>query len=50
MIREFKLVPAGEAQVVFLDAPPEPAADKKIHDRRFLPIVPEKSEDTEESK
>ncbi len=36
---EFDLVPAGEAQVEFLDEPP--AHPAPIHERRFCKEVPE---------
>lgn len=41
IIRSFALESAGEVQVEFLDEPPEPPKDKRIHKRRFIPKVPE---------
>jgi hypothetical protein len=42
------LKPAGEARVTPLEAPDEPPADKRIHPRRPLPLVPEGPVHTEE--
>ena len=35
----------GEFQVPLVDTLPQPPADQKIHERRFLPIVPTKKSD-----
>jgi hypothetical protein len=44
---QIHLKPAGEAFVKPLEAPDEPPADKRIHPRRPLPLVPEGPVDNE---
>jgi hypothetical protein len=39
--RASRLEPAGEAVVNYQDTPLRPEADKRIHSRRPLPLVPE---------
>jgi len=43
-----RLEPAGEARVKTLETPVEPPADKQIHQRRPLPLVPEGPADDKE--
>lgn len=50
-LRETALEPAGEVEVVYKEVPPMPPEDKKIHQRRPLPQVPEApAEDAKEPK
>jgi hypothetical protein len=50
-LRETPLDPAGEVEVIYRDLPPRPPEDKKIHQRRPLPRVPEApAEDADEAK
>lgn len=50
-LRETALEPAGEVEVIYQDVPPRPPEDKKIHQRRPLPQVPEApAEDADEAK
>jgi len=43
------LDPAGDVEVVYQEVPPAPPKDKKIHERRPLPRIPEAPEDGDES-
>lgn len=42
---QVRLKPAGEALVKPQENPVEPPADKRIHNRRPLPLVPEGADD-----
>jgi len=42
-VSDVRLKPGGEVQVTPTEKPSEPPADKKIHPRRPLPPVPDKS-------
>jgi len=44
-VDEVELASVGRAIVVTRDAPSKPPADKQIHARRRLPVVPEKPSD-----
>jgi hypothetical protein len=44
-----RLKPAGEARVKPQENPVEPPADKQIHPRRPLPLVPEGPDDDQEA-
>ena len=41
VVREVRLKPLGQVQVVPTQKAPEPPPDKRIHPRRPLPLVPE---------
>jgi len=43
------LKPAGEALVKPQENPAEPPADKRIHERRPLPLIPEGPDDDREA-
>ena len=47
-VGEVHLKPAGEAHVKPQDTPVEPPADKRIHSRRPLPLVPEGPDDADD--
>jgi hypothetical protein len=47
-VRQVPLKPAGEAHVKPQENPVEPPADKRIHPRRPLPLVPEGPDNQDE--
>ena len=49
VVRQVPLKPAGEALVKPQENPVEPPADKRIHPRRPLPLVPEGPDDDQEA-
>lgn len=44
---DVRLKPVGEVQVIPTQTASDPPADKRIHPRRPLPLVPEKSSESE---
>lgn len=46
-VSDVRLKPGGQVQVTPTEKPTEPPADKKIHPRRPLPLIPEKSSNSE---
>jgi hypothetical protein len=48
VISDVQLKPVGQVQLTPTEKPTEPPEDKRIHPRRPLPLIPEKSTNDEE--